>query len=203
LSNPQGLNIPDYLTDAEVDALIVQVAGRVNRVYSGQVDKTDVPGWVGLGVVKAARRFKVELLNADRGQAIRQVRGWLMEKGYFETIDLMRNAKCVERSHKGSVRQTVIRAKQFSALGDDDSRRKTGVDPTDRQPTPPEVAEARDIFAWAEAQLRTTERDIVHYYYRCRLPMYHVGVILNLSEARVSQLHTAVLDKLRSAHGPE
>jgi RNA polymerase sigma factor FliA len=58
--------------------------------------------------------------------------------------------------------------------------------------------EMRTILAQAIDELDEKERHVLGLYYLEELTMKEVGVILNIGESRVSQIHTAALIRLRS-----
>jgi len=59
-------------------------------------------------------------------------------------------------------------------------------------------AEMRACLASAVGELEEKERQVVDLYYLEELTMKGVGVILEIGESRVSQIHTAALMRLRS-----
>ena len=62
--------------------------------------------------------------------------------------------------------------------------------------------EMRTLLTQAIDELDEKERQVLGLYYLEELTMKEVGVILNIGESRVSQIHTASLIRLRSRlHG--
>jgi RNA polymerase sigma factor for flagellar operon FliA len=59
-------------------------------------------------------------------------------------------------------------------------------------------AEMRTILAEVIAELEEKERQVLGLYYLEELTMTEVGMILNIGESRISQIHTAALIRLRS-----
>jgi len=59
-------------------------------------------------------------------------------------------------------------------------------------------AEMRVLLAQAIAELDEKEQQVLSLYYLEELTMKEVGVILDIGESRVSQIHTAALIRLRS-----
>src|SRR5262249_28261831 len=59
-------------------------------------------------------------------------------------------------------------------------------------------AEMRDILADEIGLLDDKERKVLGLYYLEELTMKEVGVVLDIGESRVSQIHTAALLRLRS-----
>ncbi|HKT48406.1 MAG TPA: FliA/WhiG family RNA polymerase sigma factor [Candidatus Acidoferrales bacterium] len=59
-------------------------------------------------------------------------------------------------------------------------------------------SEVRSLLAQAIESLDDKERQVLGLYYLEELTMKEVGIILNIGESRVSQIHTAALIRLRS-----
>lgn len=78
---------------------------------------------------------------------------------------------------------------------DDDS----GVDTikNERAAEPGSLLERQDSYEYLLKGLKRVERLIIDLYYNENLTMCQIGSILNISESRVSQIHTDVLDRLR------
>ena len=86
---------------------------------------------------------------------------------------------------------------------DDDGRtlRKIDVLEDKRQTKPIEHAQRKDFLARVVSALGKKERDILLLYYFEDLTMREIGLTLDLSESRVCQLHTRIMDRLREQLG--
>ena len=85
----------------------------------------------------------------------------------------------------------------------DDGRamRKIDVLEDKRQTKPIEYAQRKDFLARVVSALGKKERDILLLYYFEDLTMREIGLTLDLSESRVCQLHTRIMDRLREQLG--
>jgi len=59
-------------------------------------------------------------------------------------------------------------------------------------------SEMRGLLAEGIDQLEDKEKQVLGLYYLEELTMREVGVLLNVGESRISQIHTAALMRLRS-----
>lgn len=66
-----------------------------------------------------------------------------------------------------------------------------------RSPSPHQSAERRDLRRWLTTGLSRAERLIVTLYYYENLSMAEIGLVLDLGEARISQMHASILARLR------
>jgi RNA polymerase sigma factor for flagellar operon FliA len=70
-----------------------------------------------------------------------------------------------------------------------------------RGPDPLEEVEGRDLKELLTRGLSRAERLILVLYYYEGMTMKEIGMVLDLSESRVSQMHSAILARLRSELG--
>jgi RNA polymerase sigma factor for flagellar operon FliA len=70
--------------------------------------------------------------------------------------------------------------------------------PDDRGHDPVTEAQKQDVKELVTRGLSRAERLIVILYYYEQLTMKQIGLTLDLSESRVSQMHSAILDRLRA-----
>ncbi len=95
-----------------------------------------------------------------------------------------------------AVSMTPLSRKQ----GDDESRREGHEFDVleDRRPVDPFVeAQKTDLREFISEGLTRTERLILILYYYEQMTMKEIGETLDLSESRVSQMHSAIVDRLR------
>lgn len=85
------------------------------------------------------------------------------------------------------------------AYGGDSSRDVAEVDvlKDDRSTTPLQELQKSDLKNLIQKGLTPTERLILILYYYEEMTMKEIGVTLDLSESRVSQMHSAIVDRLR------
>jgi hypothetical protein len=187
------------ITDKGLTEVIRNISRRIRATYGRRIPKDEVPGWVGLGVTHAAMRLDRHLLKADPVERTRQVMSWLLTKGFWETITVLRIAKVVDRKINGRVVCTTLKTVNASAVrcvdrrGDD-----VNVDFGDHESPPVDAGPAaKDFYEWAVTNLSHIQSEIIYYHYVCELPMYTIGKILSLSQARVSQIHAESIRLIR------
>ena len=89
-------------------------------------------------------------------------------------------------------------------FGDSDSERDVAeidVVPDDRSSDPVAEAQKADIHEIIASDLTRAERLIVVLYYYEQMTMKEIGATLDLSESRVSQMHSAIITRLRDQLG--
>ena len=86
---------------------------------------------------------------------------------------------------------------------EDDSKtlRKIDILEDKRQTKPIEYAQRKDFLQRVVSMLVKKEREILLLYYFEDLTMREIGLTLDLSESRVCQLHTRIMDRLREHLG--
>jgi RNA polymerase sigma factor for flagellar operon FliA len=68
---------------------------------------------------------------------------------------------------------------------------------------PSEIAHRNDLVDVIYASLSQTERFIVMFYYHEDLTMKEIGEVMQVSESRICQLHSEVIEKLKGVHSDE
>ena len=86
------------------------------------------------------------------------------------------------------------------AFESDSSRevREVDVIEDDRQPNPMEIVQRGDLQTLITKGLSRAERLIVILYYYEEMTMKEIGLTLDLSESRVSQMHSSILARLKA-----
>jgi hypothetical protein len=177
------------------------VGAKIHSTYRDYVKKDEAEGWAGLGISKALRVINPAKLPTHKRYDITAVCGYIRQKGFYLALDEMRHQKVVDRKVDGVVKKTTLSTRNLSSVATEENAfGAIEHDPEDKTSSAPtKQVDAVDLFDWANGILRLQERDLLHYYYVCRLTMYHIGIILNMSEARVSQVHASILAKIRAA----
>jgi RNA polymerase sigma factor for flagellar operon FliA len=85
------------------------------------------------------------------------------------------------------------------AFGGDSSREVTELDTLrdENAANPLKEIQKEDLKKLIQKRLSPTERLILMLYYYEEMTMKEIGVTLDLSESRVSQMHSAIVDRLR------
>lgn len=103
-----------------------------------------------------------------------------------------------ERMNKDSnaVSMTSLSRKAYQS---DSTRDVTEIDVLrdDRSLTPPQELQKLDLKQLIQQGLSPIERMIIVLYYYEEMTMKEIGLTLDLSESRVSQMHSAIVDRLR------
>jgi RNA polymerase sigma factor FliA len=90
------------------------------------------------------------------------------------------------------------------SFGDSESTREVSevdVLPDDRSVDPVSEAQKSDVREMVTKGMSRAERLIVVLYYYEQMTMKEIGATLDLSESRVSQMHSALIERLRSELG--
>lgn len=196
--------LSNWFDDGEVKQIQKVIARRIMNQYQGYVPEDEALGWAGLGLVRAVPSVKLcRITGEDHESRKGQVKVWLIKKGLWEACDLMRAAGIVDRKVKGEVKkrkiETVSLSHRPSSTNGDNEDFRIGLGTRDdRSPDPSDEVTAKDFFRWAMDQLDPVERELIRYYYVCKLPMRFIGTVLVLSESRVSQMHGEILRRLRT-----
>ncbi|NOS99298.1 MAG: FliA/WhiG family RNA polymerase sigma factor [Phycisphaerales bacterium] len=131
-------------------------------------------------------------------------RSLLAQNGQMPTVDdLQRHLKLPQDDFERLVRdskaitQVSLSRRQFET---DSSREVREIDVlVDRRGTDPmEEAQKRDIRDLMTRGLTRAERLILILYYYEQMTMKEIGMTLDLSESRVSQMHSAILERLKA-----
>lgn len=101
------------------------------------------------------------------------------------------------RKDAGAVGVVSLDRKRFDGESDRDAR-EIDLFKDPRQANPMSVAAKRDLKAAITRGLTRAERLIVMLYYFEDMTMKEIGKTLDLSESRVSQMHTSILARLRA-----
>ena len=148
---------------------------RLVRSRSGQLDK-------------ARKRFQKEHGRNPTDEEIR------LELG----VDEEEYSKILK---DGSAAQTVSLTRKWGSGGGDDSGGEVSeidVFKDERQADPLRNVQKRDLKEVVTKGLSRAERLIVMLYYYEDMTMKEIGATLDLSESRVSQMHTSILARLKS-----
>lgn len=103
-----------------------------------------------------------------------------------------------ERMHRDSTAVSMMSLSR-NKYSNDASREVSEVDilRDDRIPNPVQEVQKSDLKDLIQQGLTPTERLILILYYYEEMTMKEIGVTLDLSESRVSQMHSAIIDRLR------
>lgn len=99
---------------------------------------------------------------------------------------------------------TIISLDDFLPGDDTGDKKKRIVDLLEDDKSPNiiellELADTKDILAQSISRLPEKERLVVYFYYYEGLTLKEIGAVLDLSESRISQLHTKAILRLRGS----
>ena len=180
--------------------LVNIIAGRVVVGLPAHVDRDDLVSSGFFGLLDAIERYDVERGNKlSKRQKIRRyeqaVTALEGRLGRSATDDeLAAELKISKKELHDLVSQTniatVIPLEEYVRT---ESPSSQTIDPEENA----EKNELRDTLAEAIDQLPEKERTVVSLYYYEELTLKEISLILHLSEARISQLHTKAVFRLR------
>ena len=144
------------------------------------------------------------LVRQRAGQFEKTHRRLTMEHGYAPSDDEVREELAVDTEEFAKIRRDAKpvmigslnrRCYQASATSDVE---EIDILRDNRQHSPLSDAQKRDLKAIITRRLTRSERLIVILYYYEELTMKEIGATLDLSESRVSQMHTSIMQRLRA-----
>lgn len=204
--------------------LVKIIAGRLSINLPAHVDKEDLLSSGFFGLLDAIDRYDIERKNKFETYAGVRIRGSILD--YLRSKDWLpvavrQKARHYERAvyelegklGRAATDDELATELEISVkeLRDLERRISMGtVIPLDdylkmdnlveNEPGPAEhyeKIELRDTLAMAIEMLPEKEKTVVTLYYYEELTLKEIGLILNLSEARISQLHTKAIFRMR------
>lgn len=135
----------------------------------------------------ALRKLEVELGREPTDQETAKLLGL----SYDDFDALVKEASAV----------TMVSISEKVNAEEDESQQKIDILEDKKQDKPIEWAQRKDFLQRVVSCLGKKEREILLLYYFEDLTMREIGLSLDLSESRVCQLHTRIMDRLRSQLG--
>ncbi len=127
-----------------------------------------------------------------------------MELGRAPTIEEISTRLGVEEEELKKILKdgAAVSIASLSQCISSKDRREHGLRPSriedDRQVNPLREVERHDLKDLLTNGLSRIERLIIVYYYYCEMTMKDIGIALDLSESRVSQMHSSILARLKA-----
>jgi RNA polymerase sigma factor for flagellar operon FliA len=204
--------------------LVKMVAGRLAISLPSHVDRDDLLSSGFFGLLDAIDRYDMERKNKFETYAGVRIRGAMLDylrskdwlpvairqkiRRYEQTVYELENRLGRPANDEELAEELGVSAKELQSLEsqisvatviplDDYLRTDTPASseegPTERL----EKAELRDTLAAAIDRLPEKEKKVVALYYYEEMTLKEISLILQLSEARISQLHTKAVFRLR------
>ena len=204
--------------------LVKMVAGRLAISLPAHVDRDDLLSSGFFGLLDAIDRYDMERKNKFETYAGDRIRGAMLDylrskdwlpvairqkiRRYEQTVYELENRLGRPANDAELAEELGVSAKELQNLEsqicvatviplDDYLRTDTPVSgeegPTERL----EKAELRDTLAVAIDRLPEKEKKVIALYYYEEMTLKEISLILQLSEARISQLHTKAVFRLR------
>lgn len=138
--------------------------------------------------------------RATRLEAIQ--REWLGQYGRQPTLRELAEAldvaeKDVEKEVRKATPRVILHASDRKLAPGDETEGTIEALAESREPDPVEPVLRADILEAMTSRLTPKEKRIVYMYYRERLTLREIGARLNLTESRVCQIHSSVIERLR------
>ena len=192
---------PTAFADGEVEGylpLVRQIAVRMHRKLPRNVLLEDVVAAGTVGLMDALRRFE-----GDRGL---QFEWYARVRIRGAILDDLRSLDCLSRRHRAEVRSQAGSGKGGGVvvIGFDDLPEQMRTPADKDQASPADLAEQsseRAALEQAVGNLPPREAKIVSMHYFQGHAFKDIATSLNVSEPRISQLHTRAVKMLRGIMG--
>jgi RNA polymerase sigma factor for flagellar operon FliA len=197
---PTGVRARDRIHDEVLEylPLVERMATRMVRHLPPSVLREDLVAAGAMGLLDASRRFVGERGAQFEWYARVRIRGAMIDE--LRTLDwLTRHERSKARAHAVSGEGDAL-----SVVGLEDLPEQQRSPPTRESMSPAGLTEKRmDRQALSDAIARLPEREasIVSMHYVDGRPFKEIAEILQLSEPRISQLHTRAVKLLRRIMG--
>jgi RNA polymerase sigma factor for flagellar operon FliA len=180
-------------------SLVRQIALRMHRKLPRNVLLEDVVAAGTVGLMDALRRFEGERGEQFEWYARVRIRGAI--------LDELRNLDCLSRRHRAEVRQQAATGQTGGGvvvIGFDDLPEQLRTPADNSQASPCDLVERSSenaALARAVETLPAREARIVSMHYFQGHAFKDIATTLNVSEPRVSQLHSRAVKMLRGIMG--
>ncbi|GJM43976.1 MAG: RNA polymerase sigma factor WhiG [Gemmatimonadota bacterium] len=166
----------------------------VTRIRGAILDELRALDWIPRSTRQKARKLEnayVELENSLGRQATTEEiakRLNLSTTALYSLVDEVRSTNLVSLDEFVQGKDGDGQTRLVDAVED-----KLSLDPTDRI----DIEDIKDVMNGAILRLPSRERLVIALYYYEELTLKEIGSILNVSESRISQIHTKAIVRLR------
>jgi RNA polymerase sigma factor for flagellar operon FliA len=167
----------------------------VTRIRGAILDELRALDWIPRSTRQKARRLEsvyVELENAlGRSATAEEVAKHmkLSTHALYGLLDEVRSTNLVSLDEYVQGKDGEGQTRLVDAVEDRD-----GLDPSDRI----DIEDLKEVMNHAIIRLPQRERLVIALYYYEELTLKEIGSILNVSESRISQIHTKAITRLRA-----
>ena len=177
--------------------LSVKVANFLRARFSGYMDYDDLVGFATIGLINAIERF-----DPSRGLKFENYAVWLIKNS---VIDKIRKLDWVPRAEREKSKQAgeasiphIISLEDYLEKNHDISENSATCSSENQCPEQnAERQEIRGILDKALDKLSPKEKEMIGLYYFKGLTFKEIGKKINVSESRVSQIHSKAIIKLK------
>lgn len=204
-------------------SLVKKIAGSIHKILPASYDFGDVVSWGFIGLIQAARSFdptrglsfSTHAYKRITGEILDQLRSddWLPRLTRSRWTALQETIRGLEQhlgrtaSHEEIATASELTLEDLHDLINESNYAVVAtedVDPHLLEMYEPVAGDTRDCIQHSHLQslldrLNERQRRIVQLYYEEDRSMSEVGALLGITESRVSQLHTEMIDQLKRA----
>lgn len=207
--------------------MIKIVASRMYNFYGGNVEFDDLVGYGALGLIDAIEKFDIKREVKFETYAQLRIRGAIIDnlrKNDWVPRTLRKKAKLIQNTinelenQTGSivsnqdiskkidisvdeVEKIINEIHLFNITSLDETIYKTGKEPLDMSESPENKIEEKEFLnklTHSIEKLSKKEKKVITLYYYEELNYKEIGNILNLSESRISQIHSKAIKDLKN-----
>ncbi|MDO8302166.1 MAG: FliA/WhiG family RNA polymerase sigma factor, partial [Sedimentisphaerales bacterium] len=107
------------------------------------------------------------------------------------------NEFCQTRRHVSEMAMTSL-DRQITISGSDSGMCQADITAGHRDESPPDKMQKRDLKQMLMKEMSRIEKQVIVLYYYEEMTMQEVGATLGMVESRVSQIHSAVIERLKT-----
>ena len=194
----------------EYAQLVKLVAGRLNMYLGYNVEYDDLVGYGIFGLIDAIDKFDYGKNVKFETYASLRIRGAILDqirKMDWIPRSLRQKQKRIEaamakiESETGHIASDEELAAEFTEAGSEVKMESAGNSHFDQPEEAIEKEELKKMMVRAIDSLTEKERSVVVLYYYEDMTLKEISLTLEVSESRVSQLHTKALNKMKKILG--
>lgn len=207
--------------------IIKIIASKMYNLYGGKVEFDDLLGYGSLGLIDAIDKFDISKGVKFETYAQHRVRGAIIDnlrKNDWVPRTLRTKAKLIKKTMNDlenktgknvtyedisnnlnikidEVEKIIEEINKFNITSLDEIITKSGIEPLYTKENPQNIVEDKEsleILSCSIDKLSKKEKNVITFYYYEELNYKEIGKILDLSESRISQIHSKAIKNLKS-----